>query len=119
MARRELNIIEVADLADSRLADYAGMRDAELRHRETGESPGGRFMAEGELVVRRLVESRYRALSMLLTPTRLAAMRDALEQMPEGMPVYLAPQGVMNSVVGFNMHRGVLACAERGPGLVP
>jgi tRNA G18 (ribose-2'-O)-methylase SpoU len=113
---RPLNIIEVAGLSDERLADYAGMRDAELRHRQGG-SPGGRFMAEGELVVRRLVESAFLPLSVLLTPTRLASMRDALERMPEGTPIYLAPQAVMNSVVGFNMHRGVLACAERGPGL--
>jgi tRNA G18 (ribose-2'-O)-methylase SpoU len=114
-----LNLVAVTDLADPRLADYATMRDAELRHRAQGESPGGRFMAEGELVVRRLIDSPYRPLSVLLTPTRLETLRDALERLLPGTPVYLADQRLMNSVVGFNMHRGVLASARRGPATDP
>jgi tRNA G18 (ribose-2'-O)-methylase SpoU len=109
-----LNIVEVSDLADPRLVDYATMRDAELRQREHGESPGGRFMAEGELVVRRLLDSPFRPVSVLLTLTRLETMREALTGMPVGTPVYLAAQSLMNSVAGFNIHRGVLASALRG-----
>jgi tRNA G18 (ribose-2'-O)-methylase SpoU len=112
MAGHALNLVEVWDLADPRLAPYAGMRDAELRHREGGP-PGGSFMAEGELVVRRLIDSPFLTESILLTPTRLESMRDALDRLPPGTPVYLSPQAVMNSVVGFNMHRGILACAQR------
>jgi tRNA G18 (ribose-2'-O)-methylase SpoU len=108
-----LNLIEITDLADPRVADYAEMRDAELRHRETGESPGGRFMAEGELVVRRLIDSACRPLSILLTPTRLGTLREALDLLPDGTPVYVADQRLMNSIAGFNIHRGVLASAER------
>lgn len=119
MSAPALNLVEVSDLADPRLADYATLRDAELRHRERGESPGGRFMAEGELVVRRLLDSQFRPVSVLLTATRLEALRDALVRLPAGTPVYLAGQNLMNEVVGFNIHRGVLASAERGPGLDP
>jgi tRNA G18 (ribose-2'-O)-methylase SpoU len=40
-------------------------------------------------------------------------MRSALDCLPPGTPVYLAPQDLMNAVVGFNIHRGVLASGYR------
>ena len=33
----------------------------------------------------------------------------------DGLPVYVVPQAVMNEIVGFNIHRGCLALAERPP----
>src|SRR5690606_12429703 len=77
-----MRLIPVQSLDDPRLRPYATMRDAELRHREDPTNPvlagpdrdregGGAFMAEGELVVRRLIESRFAVESVLLTPTRL------------------------------------------------
>lgn len=114
-----MNLISVEDPNDPRLADYADLRDADLMARERS-STGGLFMAEGELVVRLLLESPFRIRSVLLTPTRLATVRDALEaRLPAGVPVYLVPQSVMNGVVGFNIHRGILAAAERGQPLDP
>lgn len=104
--------VRVERLDDPRLADYANLRDAELRARR-GDAPDGVFMAEGELVVRQLLDSACRVRSVLITERRLAAMSTDLARLPRGVPVYLVEQALMNEVVGFNIHRGVLAAGCR------
>lgn len=112
-------IIPVSTLEEPRLAPYLGLRDAELAQRCTPDKPdahgalGGLFVAEGELVVRRLIESRFMTESVLLAENRLRALEDALASLPDGTPVFIAPQTLLNSIVGFNMHRGVLAMGRR------
>ncbi len=103
--------IPVEDLADPRLADYAGLREAE-RAPDAAEKRRGIFMAEGELVARRLLDSGCTVRSILLTPARLKTLGPDI---PPGITVFVASQADMNRLVGFNMHRGVLACGERPP----
>ena len=95
--------IERAD--DSRISDYRHVGDHDwLRGREL-------FVAEGRLVVRRLLASeRFPVHSILLTPSALRSFGAALDTTA---PVYVAPQEVLNSVTGFNFHRGCLALAGR------
>jgi tRNA G18 (ribose-2'-O)-methylase SpoU len=115
-----MHLIPVETLADPRLAPYANMRDAELAQRADpldAAAHGGLFIAEGELVLRRLIASRFAVQSVLTTATRLDSLREALAPLPEGTPVFLADQPTMNQIVGFNMHRGVLAIGVRGAGL--
>jgi tRNA G18 (ribose-2'-O)-methylase SpoU len=95
------NVVEVDDPDDPRLADYRALRDADL--------PGA-FIAEGALVVRSLLSSRYRARSVLVTPRKLAALADVL---PDDVPVYVAPRPLLKAVVGFDLHRGAVAAADR------
>lgn len=71
------------------------------------------MIAEGELVVRQLIRSRLRVHSVLLTPTRLETVRDALGELSAEVPVLLVEQELMNRVVGFNIHRGILAAGHR------
>ncbi|MFN7021542.1 MAG: TrmH family RNA methyltransferase [Phycisphaerales bacterium] len=111
-----MNLIPVADLADPRLAPYANMRDAELAQRADPldeSAHAGLFIAEGELVVERLIASDFPVRSVLLTPTRLDAMRPLLERLSPSTPIYLAAPPVLSAIVGFNMHRGVLAVGAR------
>jgi tRNA G18 (ribose-2'-O)-methylase SpoU len=110
-------LVELQDARDQRLAPYLGMKDAELRYREAatlGGALGGLFIAEGELVVRRLVDSPYRLQSLLVTPTRLRTIEDLIARLDPEIPVFVAPQTLMNQISGFNMHRGVLAVGARG-----
>ena len=111
-----MNLIPVESLGDPRVADYANLRDAELMQRADPLDAGahkGLFIAEGELVLRRLVTSAFATKSVLTTEKRLKTIEDALGRLPAETPVYLASQEVMNGVVGFNMHRGVLAIGRR------
>jgi tRNA G18 (ribose-2'-O)-methylase SpoU len=111
--------IPVSSRDDPRLADYRDLKDAQLRALglcgASGYPPQGIFIAEGELVVRQLVASGLAVRSVLITPTRQAAVGDALALLPSRTPVYLADQEVMNAIVGFNIHRGILAIGERPP----
>ena len=97
--------IDAAD--DQRLADYQNIPDAELVGRR------GLFVAEGRLVVRRLLEeSRLVARSVMVTGAALASIADALATRPN-LPVYRVSQAMMDGVTGFNIHRGCLALVKR------
>jgi tRNA G18 (ribose-2'-O)-methylase SpoU len=102
-------IIEVANADDPRLALYRNVPDAALLR------DAGVFVAEGRLVVQRLLgDARLTARSLMVTRTALAALGDPTVTHP-ALPVYVVPQDVMNGVTGFNLHRGCLALAERPP----
>src|SRR6476661_811151 len=73
----------------------------------------GLFVAEGRLVVERLLEdSRYRIHSVLLTSTAADAMRATLERNPD-VQVIITSRETIESVTGFDFHRGCLALAYR------
>ena len=103
--------IAIDDPADPRLADYLELSDPELRRRVEAEQ--GFFIAESVHVVRRLLASPHRVRSVLLTPALLDALATELEGRSE--PVYVAPLAVLRAVAGFNLHRGVVAAADRWP----
>lgn len=110
-------MVRVTDLADPRLADFANLKDAVLRSREfAGEH--ARFIAEGENVVRHLVASAYPVRSVLASEVALRRCQDLWASLPTGTPIYTGPEAMLTEVVGFQFHRGVLACGERraGPG---
>lgn len=95
--------------SDPRVDGYRNVRDGDLRGRRDA------FMVEGRLLVRRLVgDSRYAARSVFTTPTALRALRDALSPLSDAVPVYVAEPPVLNAVVGYDLHRGCLALADRG-----
>lgn len=98
----------VEDPGDPRLADFVGLTDAELRRRVEGERC---FIAEGLTVVRRLLASPHRVRAVLVTPNRLPALAADLERCPA--PVYVASRDVLQAVTGFDLHRGVVASADR------
>lgn len=102
----------IARLEDERLADYRDIREADRVGRQ------GVFLAEGEVVVRVMARrGRFPIRSLFLAESRVEALADAIAALPPGVPVYTGPQAVMNGVVGFDIHRGILAAGDCGPGL--
>ena len=101
-----MTVVSIDDPGDTRLADYRGIPDPELARTR------GVFVAEGRLVVGRLLASRFVTRSVLVTPAALDALRPDFAARP-GVPVFVVPQPVMNGVAGFNIHRGCLAIGER------
>jgi len=92
---------------DPRLIAYRNVPDAELLTRH------GLFVAEGRLVVRRLLaDSMLATQSVMLTEVAMESLADVLLTR-DGLPVYVVPQQVMNEVTGFNIHRGCLAIGQR------
>ena len=100
-------IIPVADLSDPRLDDYRNVPDPELLRAR------GLFIAEGRHVVRRLLAApRFRTRSMLLTAAAAQALADTVDT-ARSLPIYVVSQEAMNTITGFNIHRGCLAVGER------
>jgi tRNA G18 (ribose-2'-O)-methylase SpoU len=98
----------VVELDDPRLALYRGVRDPELLRRH------GVFVAEGRLVVRRLLTaSRFRVRSVLVTPAARKDLADVLESSRRDLPVHVADASRFRTLTGFNVHRGCLAIGER------
>lgn len=100
--------LPVNDPKDSRVEAYRDVRERDLAGRQ------GLFVAEGEVVLRHLIgpRSRFEADSVLVAESRLEALAGLLE--PLTVPVYAASQAVMDGIVGFPIHRGILAMGRRG-----
>lgn len=111
-------VVPIADLLAPEVAAYASVRDRDLARAENRAD--GAFVAEGEVVVRVLAserQRRFRIRSLLVEARRAEAIGDVIASLPDETPVYVAPQDVMNGIVGFAIHRGILALGERGPDL--
>jgi tRNA G18 (ribose-2'-O)-methylase SpoU len=106
-------VIEVRDPADARVDDFRELTTADRRP----DRPGGKglVIAEGAIVVRRLLASRFPLRAILGVPRRLAELAADLDGL--AAPVYAASAEVMAEVVGFHLNRGVLATADRPPAL--
>ena len=100
--------VAVTEADDARLADYRHLKERDL------SAQGGRFIAESERVVRRLLESGLPVRSVLLTPAHLRALAPLLGG--GAFPVFVAEQAVMDEIAGFHVHRGCLAVGERPAG---
>jgi tRNA G18 (ribose-2'-O)-methylase SpoU len=99
---------------DPRVADYRDVKDAEWIKRR------GRFMVEGKEVLSVLLaRGRYAVASVLIAEKRKDDLAPLLARLPEGTPVYLATDALLEAIAGFDVHRGVLAAADVGAPLDP
>ncbi len=95
---------------DPRIAPYTAIRERDLTGR------GDRFIVEGKIALEVLVRrGRFALESVLVSTARQAGLADAVPDLPEGVPVYTASPAVMSAIAGFDIHRGVLACALKAP----
>jgi tRNA G18 (ribose-2'-O)-methylase SpoU len=98
--------VEACD--DPCVADYREVSDAELVHRR------GVFVAEGRLVVRRVIEDgRYAVRSVLVSETARRSLGAALESVASAAPVYVCDAPDFLGITGRDFHRGCLALVER------
>jgi tRNA G18 (ribose-2'-O)-methylase SpoU len=78
---------------------------------------GPTFVAESELVLDRLIESDFVIRAVLVTPARAVRVTPLMERWAQkhNRPVemFVGPQAVIDDVVGYPLHRGVIALAER------
>lgn len=124
MPRLDLHTID-----DPRLIDYRDVKDRQLAGDFTRDLPRdtdsnntapapSKFMAEGESVVGILIRSAYPVLSVLCARQRLTAMAGhlaALEAAAPHVPIYIVDSALIEPLIGFPMHRGVMAIGLRTP----
>lgn len=101
-------VIEVPDLSDERLLAFTGLTDMQLRM--VNEPAQGIFLAEGEKVIRRALAAGLHMVSALMEPKWWPGLRD---EVPAGVPVFLAPPAQLQQITGFRLHRGALATFQR------
>ena len=100
------NFVPIDSLDDPRVARYRHVADLAALNEH------GVFVAEGRLVVRRLLDlQQWPIESILLTQPAASNLRDVLDKTTA--PVYLVEQSIMNALAGFNIHRGCLALVRR------
>jgi len=95
----------VETLNDPHVAPYRN-----LKERDLAALPGGLFIAEGEPVVRRLLASGVGVESVFIAERRVAEIAPLV---PVDVPLLVAPSTVMNGVLGYKFHSGVMAAGRR------
>jgi tRNA G18 (ribose-2'-O)-methylase SpoU len=97
--------IDSLDLPE--LAPYRTMK------RPVEHETQGIFVAEGVKVVRRLLESPFQVVSVLLPTKWLAEFEPLLQTRREDIPVYVVDhKQVLEQLVGFSMFQGVMAVGK-------
>lgn len=97
-------LIPITTIDDPRLASYRDLTQRNLTRQS------GLFIAEGEKVVERLVASDFEVDSLLAEP----AFAEGYEpRVPAETPIYVVSRAQIETTIGFNFHRGVLACGRR------
>jgi tRNA G18 (ribose-2'-O)-methylase SpoU len=85
------------------LAPYQSMRMQEEHWRQRI------FVAEGEKVVRRLLQSPLTVLSVLLPEKWFHVLEPLIALRPETVQVFLAEKQLLETLTGYSMYQGVLA----------
>lgn len=106
-------VIDIDDPNDTRVDDFRDLSSVDRRP----DLPTGKalIIAEGVLVVQRMLASRFTPHAFLGTDRKLAEL--AADLHGSAAPYYRASAEVMAEVVGFHLNRGVLGVARRPPEL--
>lgn len=109
--------ILIRDVEDPRLADYRHLNDAAARTAAGRDDAtgGGCAIVEGAVALEVVLRAGVPLRSLLLTRARAESMAPLLERRAADVPLFVADRDVLAEVVGFDLHRGVLASAERRP----
>jgi tRNA G18 (ribose-2'-O)-methylase SpoU len=111
----ELNLIPITDPRDIRLGPFLHLP---LR-KATGSSVEGQFVGEGRLVVERLLRCPYPPTGLLVAESKVgwaeSSITAASADRPElrELPIYVLPDDVLNHVVGFEFHSGIMGSGHR------
>jgi tRNA G18 (ribose-2'-O)-methylase SpoU len=101
-----LRIQKITALDLPELAPYRTMR------RSAEHEAQGIFIAEGEKVTRRLLESRFTVVSVVLPEKHLENFRPLLAARPEPVTVYIAEKSLLETLVGYSLFQGVLSVGK-------
>jgi len=105
-------LVQVDDPDDPRLDPYRNLKNPAGRVRLVANQSA--FVVEGRLAVARLLTSQYTVLSLLIDDHQVATVSDLVAAtQTRGAPVFVGSRELVASTVGFALHRGVVAVANR------
>ena len=97
---------QIASLNEPELTPYKTLR------RTTEHEHEGIFVAEGEKVVARLLESSLQVVSVLTTAEWFGKYQNRLESRSGTIKVFVGEKTLLSSIVGFHLHQGIMAVAR-------
>lgn len=98
-------VVSIDSIDDPRIGPFRN-----LPHSRLPES-SGLFIAEGALLVQRLLASGFEVDSLFLEPRRISQYAPHVSG---DAPIYVADRRLLQEIVGFSFHRGVMAAGRRG-----
>ena len=102
-------VLEISDLADPRLADYAHATDVALKKARGTEH--GLYLAESLLVFERALRAGHRPRSVLALGS---TVDDALDLLGDiDVPIFVGPGELLAELTGYVLHRGLIASMHR------
>ena len=104
-----MRINRITDLDAPELADFRGLTDVALRR--VSEPAGGLYIAESAKVIARALAAGHQPRAVLLLEQWLPEIAELLERFD--VPVFVGPPDLLQSLTGFDMHRGALASMHR------
>jgi tRNA G18 (ribose-2'-O)-methylase SpoU len=105
-------LVGVDDPDDPQLAPYRDLNDPAGRIRLAADESV--FVVEGRLAVDRLLTSEYTIRSLLVDDHQVTAASDLVAATrARGAPVFVGSRALVAGTVGFALHRGVVAVANR------
>jgi tRNA G18 (ribose-2'-O)-methylase SpoU len=107
-------LVVVDDFDDVRLAEYRELNDPAYRRRVEAEL--GIVVVEGRVAVRQLLAADLDVRSLLVDDHQVTLADDLVAAVRgRGASVFVVPRDRMSALVGFRLHRGVVAVAGRPP----
>lgn len=70
----------------------------------------GVFIVESEMLVRRAIESGFEVVSLLCSDRVVERLA---QEFGDRLTLLSGPEAQINAILGFNFHRGVMACVKR------
>ena len=102
-------IVEIAELSDPRLADYAHLTDVALKKAQGSEH--GLYLAESLLVFERALRAGHEPRSVLALG---ASVDDVLALVGDrDIPIFTGPGELLEELTGYVLHRGIIASMHR------
>jgi len=103
-------VIEIADLGDPRLADFAHRTDVALKNGSRTEH--GLYIAESALVLERALRAGHSPRSVLALG---GTVDEAVALVGPDVPVFSGPGELLAELTGYILHRGLIASMHRPP----
>jgi tRNA G18 (ribose-2'-O)-methylase SpoU len=101
-----LEICPIKSIEDPQLAPYRTMRRQYDHFKEEV------FIAEGDKVVQRLLESSVEMISLLMPERELGQFEKLCRERTENITAFTAPKSALEKLTGFQLYRGILALAK-------
>jgi len=101
-------VVQIDDIADPRLADFAHRTDVALKNGSNTEH--GLYIAESALVLGRALRAGHRPRSVLALG---GTVDEAVALVGDDVPVYSGPGELLAELTGYILHRGLIASMHR------